>query len=374
MKKILFVVESLAGGGAEKVLITLIKYLDKSKYDVTILTVVNTGIYLKEVSQYCKVKYMLPDYAQIKGNVAKIKYKLDYKWIYSQPTEKVYQKYISEKYDVEVAFVEGFATKLVAASSNGESSKICWLHIDMQKNPYADNYYSSIDEERETYMKYNHIVGVSESVKRAFEKKFSLPNSVEVIYNPIDINEIEAKAAKGTIEKPNRLCIISIGRLEKQKGYDRLINALAALEKQKFDYTLWILGEGSEKSVLEQQIAEAKLCDKIFLLGFKENPYCWLNAADVFVCSSRAEGYSLVIAEAMILGKPVLSVDCAGPNELLNFGEYGKLVPNTDTDLYRMIYELLNDEIDLNKYADLAVQRREFFELSKVIEKVEMLF
>lgn len=361
MKKILFVVESLAGGGAEKVLITLIKYLDKSKYDVTILTVVNTGIYLKEVSQYCKVKYMLPDYAQIKGNVAKIKYKLDYKWIYSQPTEKVYQKYISEKYDVEVAFVEGFATKLVAASSNGESSKICWLHIDMQKNPYADNYYSSIDEERETYMKYNHIVGVSESVKRAFEKKFSLPNSVEVIYNPIDINEIEAKAAKGTIEKPNRLCIISIGRLEKQKGYDRLINALAALEKQKFDYTLWILGEGSEKSVLEQQIAEAKLCDKIFLLGFKENPYCWLNAADVFVCSSRAEGYSLVIAEAMILGKPVLSVDCAGPNELLNFGEYGKLVPNTDTDLYRMIYELLNDEIDLNKYADLAVQRSGVF-------------
>lgn len=172
MKKILFVIESLAGGGAEKVLTTIVRYLDKSKFDITVLIVVNTGIHLDEIRKYCKVKYMLPEYARIKGSISQIKYKLDYKRIYSQPTEKVYQRYITEKYDVEVAFVEGFATKLVSASTNSESNKICWLHIDMEKNPYADNYYSSIDEERETYMKYNHIIGVSESVKRAFEKIF----------------------------------------------------------------------------------------------------------------------------------------------------------------------------------------------------------
>lgn len=99
-----------------------------------------------------------------------------------------------------------------------------------------------------------------------------------------------------------------------------------------------------------------------------------MKAADVFVCSSRAEGYSLVIAEAMILGKPVLSVDCAGPNEILNFGEFGKLVPNTDENLYQMLNELLNGNIDLENYARLSIVRQSFFELPNIIEKVETLF
>lgn len=262
--------ECLGGGGAEKVLTTLVKNLDKNKFDVTVLTVVNTGIYLNELRLYCKLKYMLPDYAQLNGALSKIKYKLDYKWIYSQPIEKVYRKYVSEKYDVEVAFVEGFATKFVAASSNPKSKKVCWVHIDMDMNPYADSYYSSISEERKTYMKYNHIIGVSQSVKKVFEKKFSLPNSVQVIYNPIDKREIETKAVEETIAKSDGLNIISIGRLEKQKGYDRLINVLAALKEKDFNYTLWILGEGSERKTLEQQIMELKLSEKIHLLGFKK--------------------------------------------------------------------------------------------------------
>ena len=85
----------------------------------------------------------------------------------------------SEHYDIEVAFVEGFATKIIASSTNKKSKKICWLHIDMENNPYADKYYSSIDEERETYQKYDKIVGVSKSVKNAFENKFDLNNSVD---------------------------------------------------------------------------------------------------------------------------------------------------------------------------------------------------
>ncbi len=217
MKKILFFIESLSGGGAEKVLTTLVKNLDKQKFDITVLVVAKTGVYVKEVEKYCHLISMLPDYDSLSSIVEKMKYRYSYKWIYNSTPGDVYRKYISEQYDVEVAFVEGFATRIIAESTNEKSKKVCWLHIDMENNPYADQYYSSIDEERLTYQKYDKIVGVSKSVKSTFEKKFNLKDRVEVIYNPIDSKEINLRAGEKRIAVPDKeqgLKIISIGRLE----------------------------------------------------------------------------------------------------------------------------------------------------------------
>lgn len=374
MKKILFVIESLSGGGAEKVLTTLIKNIDKKNFSITVLTVINTGVYLNVIEKFCVLKYMLPAYTDLNSPISKLKYRTKYKQIYSWPIEKVYKKYITEQYDVEVAFVEGFATKLIAASSNPHSKKICWIHIDMESNPYADSYFRTLDEEKKTYQKYNYIIGVSQSVKKVFEKKFALPDSVRVIYNPIDKNEIIKKASREQVKKPKQTTLISIGRLVKQKGYDRLIRSLANLKDYNFEYKLWILGEGSERKALEELIEKEQLRDRVYLFGFQENPYSWLNAADVFICSSRAEGYSLAIAEAMTLGKPVLSVECSGPNEILNNGEFGKMVDNTDEDLEKMLLQLFDGSIDLKKYASLAIKRTSFFELRHVVQQVENLF
>lgn len=373
MKKVLFVLESLGGGGAEKVLTTLVRKLDKTKFDITVLTVVNTGVYIEEVSQYCRVQYMLPDYVQLHNIFEKINYKLKYKEIYSRPIEEIYSKYVTEKYDVEIGFVEGFATKFVAASSNPNSKKVCWIHSDMENNPHADKNFSSLDEERIMYQKFDTIVGVSHTVKTVFERKFSLPDSVTVIYNPIDKEEIMYKAGQNPIKKPKGLTMVSIGRLEKQKGYDRLIQALATHKRLNADYTLWIIGEGTERKELEKLIAVSGLEECVKLIGFQANPYRWVHAADVFICASRAEGYSLAIAEAMLLGKPVLSVDCAGPNELLAFGKYGRLIPNTNQELQKMILDLLLGKIDLVKYAELAAKRQPFFELSSIVRQVEEL-
>lgn len=373
MKKILFVIESLSGGGAEKVLTTLVKHLPREQYDVTVLAVTATGVYVDEIKKYCRFQYMLPDYKTLTNPIAKLRYRLDYRWIYSEPVEQVYRRYIKEKYDVEIAFVEGFATKLVAASTNPDSKKICWLHIDMEQNPYADAYYATTEEQRMAYQKYQNIIGVSNSVKVAFERKFSLPNCVQVIYNPVDKEEIRTKALEKCVDSCSELKIISIGRLEEQKGYDRLIRALAQMKESTISYVLWILGEGTQHETLERMIETYGLQERVFLKGFCKNPYSWIQAADVFLCCSRAEGYSLVIAEAMILGKPILSVDCSGPNELLDYGKYGVLVPNTDTDLKNMLSDLFNGKIDLGEYAARSVERQPFFELSAVMRQVEGL-
>lgn len=147
MKKILFVVESLSGGGAEKVLTTIIKNLNKEKYDVTVYSIVKTGVYVKDIENYCDLKYALKDYNNY-SMFGKLFYKFKSKLIYNLNINFVYRWLIKEKYDIEIAFVEGFDTKLVAASPNKKSKKYAWVHIDMITNPHADIHYKSIDDEK----------------------------------------------------------------------------------------------------------------------------------------------------------------------------------------------------------------------------------
>lgn len=374
MKKILFVIESLGRGGAEKVLTTILRHLDKNKFDVTVLIVVETGEYIDEVKKYSKVQSILPDYNKLNNVIDKVKYKIEYKKIYKINPKKIYTKYIKEKYDVEIAFVEGYVTKLVMGSPNLNSKKICWVHIDMEKNPYADRYFKTIEEEKETYKRYDKIVGVSNSVKEVFEKKFELKERVTTIYNPIDKKEIlEKSQEKITIKKGKKIRIVTVGRLEHQKGYDRLIKALGIIKKETSNFQVWILGEGSMRQELEELIHINNLENEVKLLGFIKNPYPFIEAGDAFVCTSRAEGYSLVIAEAMILGKPVLSVDCSGPNELLEYGKYGVLIKNTDEEILRMLNSLILGGFDLEKLQKLSEIRSKEFNLKNIMKKIEEL-
>ena len=117
-KRVLFVIESLSGGGAEKVLSTIVKNIDKTKFDITVLTVVKIGVYVEEVEKYCTLISMLPEYEKLTNPIDKIKYKVDYRKIYKEDCAKIYKKYVKNVYDVEIAFVEGFVTKLVANSTN----------------------------------------------------------------------------------------------------------------------------------------------------------------------------------------------------------------------------------------------------------------
>lgn len=372
MKKILFVIESLGGGGAEKVLTTIVKNLDRTKFEVTVLTVVETGVYVDEVKKYCRLKTMLPDYNALKSPIEKMKYKIKYKFIYSAKPESVYKKYVREQYDVEIAFVEGYVTKFVMGSPNVNSKKICWVHIDMEKNAYADQYFNSIEEEKRIYSQYDEIVGVSNSVKEVFERKFALTNTISVIYNPIDMKEILEKSCEKIPFKRNKdLQIVTSGRLEPQKGYDRLITALGKISKENKSFHVWILGEGSMHAKLENLIHINHLENMVTLLGFQRNPYPWIAGSDAFVCTSRAEGFSLVIAEAMVLKTPVFSVDCSGPNELLDYGKYGILVENTEEQLTDMLRKLILKKIDLKDLKKKSEQRSKEFNINKVMKQIE---
>ncbi|SDB06771.1 glycosyltransferase [Eubacterium oxidoreducens] len=370
MKKVLFVIESLAGGGAEKILTTIVKNLDKTKYDVSVLTIVKTGIYVKQVEEACNLLYILEDYETMTSPLKKMQYKSAYKKIYHADPQKVYEKYITDDYDVEIAFVEGFATKLVAAS-NRPSKKYAWLHIDMIENAHADTHYQNLKEHQNAYHKYDGIYAVSDFVRQQFIRKFGDDYPVEVQFNPVDSEEI-IKKAQEPIEVVRRKPVefITVGRLVEQKGYDRLAAVTLRLKEEGYDFVIRILGQGPMEDELKNYISRNELEDYIELLGFKKNPYPYMKMADAFVCSSRSEGFSTVATEALILEKMILTTECSGMRELFGECECGIIEENSKEGIYRMIKAYLDQKPDFEKIQKELTVRKEAFDLRVRMEEL----
>ena len=177
---------------------------------------------------------------------------------------------------------------------------------------------------------------------------------------------------KADINK-KKTTIASVGRIVDAKGYDRLINVAEKLNANGLDYDLWIIGDGSEREKL-QEIVHQKNLKNVQFLGSQANPYKYMKQADLYVCSSRYEGYNLTVAEALILGVPVLSTNCTGPCEILDDGNYGVIVENGEEGLYTGIKDLLSNPDKLAYYKQKAIERKDFFNEEKIIGEIEELF
>lgn len=377
-KNVLFVIESLGGGGAEKVLTTLLKHLDRSKYNITLCTITNTGKYIDEVKPYVNYTSVisLPHNQSILDRTwYAIKYKLVYELL---PISWVYKLFIPKGNDIEIAFCEGFTTKLISKSSNKKAKKIAWVHIDLKQNPWPQKLgiYRNIKEETLTYSKFNSIITVSKTVKQSFKEVYGQAEKTITIYNPIDIYDIKQKG-KEKIKGYNKsvMNLVTVGRLVPQKGYDILLQIVARLKNEGYKFVLRILGEGTDWEELLRYKEQNGLQGYVELIGFKKNPYPYIANSDLFVCSSRSEGYSLVIAESLVLGIPVLSTYCSGPNELLDEGKYGKLVKNSNdgNGLYEGLKQFFKNKELLEIYRQKAIERGSFFSLTNVLNEVEKI-
>lgn len=365
MKHILFFIESFSGGGAEKVLITLLNHLDYTRYEVTLLAVNDIGVYRDKIDR-TKIRV-----ASLCGDGSSLWNRIKYKFIYHiLPVRIICQWFIPQNVAVAVAFVEGFCTKVL---SYHPKRKIAWVHIDLKSFPWPleKGIYASLEEEKECYRKFDEVVCVSQSVESAMRSHYELTNTC-TIYNPIDAQDIRHRAhasAKGALPK-EVFNIMSIGRLEKQKGYDLLIPIIANLKKSGKDIHLYLVGEGSERQPLEKLIERHNLQDAVTLTGFLENPYPLLRQMDLFVCSSRSEGFSLVIAEALIVGIPVVSTYCSGPNELLQEGKYGILCHDYEA-LEKMMGQCVDDRRLLQSLKQKAMEGGKQFDMNRIIQQVE---
>lgn len=366
MIKILFFIPGLSEGGAEKVLRSLVNNMDQTKFDITVQTIdeydpqqyLAGGIHYKAINR-CKTAFGRRLFSYWFRLCAELKL--------------AYRFFVKDDYDIEVAYLETGATKIIAQSTNKRAKKLAWVHCDLSKK---EGMAASADKVREQYRKFDQIVCVSEDTRAGFHELFGTDFDTVVLHNVIDEEEIFAKAEQPIVwdRNPNETQLLAVGRLTQQKNFAYLIDTCGKLKADGYRFHLNILGEGPERENLEKQIANLGLEDTVTLRGFINNPYPWMNLADTVVCSSKYEGISTVVQEALILGKPVVTTLCTGMKELLGDSEYGLIVDASEDGFYEGLKELFDHPQKAQHYALAAKRRSETFEKEKVIEETEGLF
>ena len=141
--------------------------------------------------------------------------------------------------------------------------------------------------------------------------------------------------------------------------------------KLTLDRGHFITGEGEEYEQLDRYIKKNNLGDTIHLLGYQKNPYPLIHKADFFICSSRHESFSLVVAESIVLGTPVVTTDCTGPKELLGYGEYGLIVSNDVEGIEKGIKKMITDEPYRKRMREKIIERGSFFDTNRLIKEWE---
>lgn len=343
--KIAVVLPDLRGGGVEKMRIKLASEWLKKGYDVEFLLFNAKGALLDTVPKEAKVVDL--KCKRILSGIPKLKC-----YLKSSPPDillvAMWPLTVTAIFSSIILVFRKKSFRLLVSDHNTLSLS----------NSHKSSLYKKLLgwSVRVLYPMADRSIVVSKGVGKDLASLSGLPESFfDVIYNP---------AANNVFDKPtyypdefvkSTKNIISVGSLKQQKDYDTLIDAMNCLVKKKHNVCLYILGEGGLLSSLQEKITSLDLSDNIQLVGFKKNVSDYFQNADLFVLSSRWEGFGNVIVEALNHGCPVVSTDCeSGPREILEDGKYGKLVPVGDADaLAEAMYQSLNADHDLE-----ALKRR----------------
>lgn len=347
MKKILFGITSLTIGGAERVLVDLANELCND-YDITIFTIYPNGEFEKSLSNKIKLKSLYSKRYNELSKIQKVFVPLKV-WINKN---QIYNKYIKENFDVEIAFLEGPITRLISVRNSG-TKKVAWIHNDISR-VFGNNLKSKIKRhiDEKIYNKFDELVFVSKDNKKSFEKIYK-NNAVkkEIIYNYINSENILKKSNDEIPEifAEDELNFVTVARLVEQKGIDRLIRVHSKLIKENLKHKIWVIGDGPEYKKLESLVDSNNVKDTFKLLGKRENPYPYIKKADYFCLLSYFEGYGMVLEEAKILGKDILITNTAA-REAVEGYEYATIIENNENDIYKVLKEkILKGKDTINK-------------------------
>lgn len=204
------------------------------------------------------------------------------------------------------------------------------------------------------------------------------PEKTHAIYNGLDLKLIHERSERlldNAALGNSRPVILGVGRLDTQKSLQTLISAFTEVLKRT-PAKLVILGEGPERSRLEQHIFSLGIQESVTLAGFVDNPYQWMAKAAVFCLSSTYEGFGLVLVEAMACGCPVVSTDCpSGPGEIIHHEENGMLVPVGDSvAMADAIRQILLDGQFRNKLIQAGLRRANDFTIPEMVTRYEVVY
>ncbi len=379
MQKVLFVLPSLKTGGMEKLQITIANKLAGLGYDVTVMIFGEDRTLEGELDENVKFLQKKP-IDPFGRKIPFIRYVVydEGVWELKASPKQFYKHYIGkEKYDVEIAFFRGISVKIIAGSTNKDAIHLTWVHSDFRHAKGYDQYFNSMEEVVEAYKTFDNVICVSNEVLEGFKEVIGDTGNLTTIYNMIPVERIR-KMALTEVPDPApkaRLNLVIVARLlDKAKGHLRLITAFSRLRQEEYDISLTVVGDGPDRDMIRDYLRVMNEEDHVYLVGDQRNPYPYIKAADVLVCSSYYEGYNLTVAEALVLGTPVLSVVCSGPCEILDNGKYGLLVSNSEDGIYRGIKEYYEKPELLEYFKKRAVERQGFFDENKIARQLAELF
>lgn len=360
MKKILFFIHNLGPGGAEKVLVNLANHMDQGQFEVTVMTMFDEGVNRQFLKPHIRYKYFFK--RMFRGNSHLLAL---------FPAQWLHSKFIDEKYDIEIAYLEGPSARIISGCTDPNTKIVSWIHTQFQSKTRAVQGFRSMKDAAECYRRFHKIIGVSRNVSDSMRSLFPDLNDVQVLYNTNETEEIRRKAAEPVelVQEPVKLC--AVGRLIPIKGFDRLLRIHKRLREQ-YNIHTYILGVGAEQANLQKYVAENGLQDSVTFPGYQTNPYKYVANCDLFVCSSHTEGFSTAATEALIVGTPVCTVEVSGMKEMLgDNNEYGIVTENDEEALYQGIKKLLDDPQLLAHYKKQAVLRGKDFSTENTVKAVE---
>lgn len=378
MKKILFILPALTIGGMEREQVTIANKLACNGYDVTVMTLSPGEELRPELDSRVYFIYKQPK-KHLGNYIRPIRHRFydDGMWETRASAKQLHDYYVGdEHYDVEIAFFRGLPVKIVSSAPKTVRT-IAWVHSDFEKAWGYQSNFKSLQEVKEAYKSFDKVVCVSKQARDGFQKVIGDTGNLTTIYNMLPIKEILAKAEEKPMaqyKKAGFNVVIVARLLDSVKGIKRLIDAIADIHNSGKDISLLIIGTGLDEQMLQDEISDCKADDYINIIAAQINPYPYIKESDLLVCSSYYEGYNLTVAEALIIGTPVLSTDCTGPNEILDHGKYGLIVENSEEGLRSGVERMMDNPELLQYYKDITKERREFFDEEKIFNQIDELF
>lgn len=393
-KSLLFVIDSLDVAGAEKSLVTLLSSLDYSKYTVDLQLFAYghalESLIPQEVNILKPLKYTNFSNLSLKDSVKRATIKGKYNMLasrikystkirrknYNNPQKAIifWQSVSSviesnpKTYDIAISYAQGVPTYYVTDKVKAKK-KIAWINASYRPDEtvkrFQSMYYNQIDQ----------IVAVSDSAKEVFLETF--PNYVDKTTVLYDINNPDliskmAQIGNGYEDHFNGIRILTVGRLAQQKGYDIALEACKQLKKEEIHFKWYVLGKGPLQAEIEAKIEEMELTEQFILLGVKANPYPYYKNADIYVQTSRFEGFGLAIAEARMLNVPVVTTEFDAVYNQMIHGKNGLVVDLNAEAVSNGIKTLINNELLRRKIVEYlrAEQKGNMEEIEKFYQLI----
>lgn len=357
----MFFIYRMGGGGAARTLLNIVNHLDRKQFKPILVTLDFT---------YTYEEYVREDVLFIKLPVKRLRQAII-------PLAKLIKK---EEPDLLFSTVPNYNTiAILAKIISRTKTKLIVREAAYLGGTWKDNV--KLKLYGFLYRFANQVIALSEGVKENLISRYHVhAERIRVIYNPVDIKHIlsegERPVDEPDIYKPEVKTIITAGRLVAEKDHKTLISSFAKLAEKK-NVELIILGEGELENTLKHQVKQKNIEERVHFLGFKQNPYAYMNRADVFALTSTTEGFGHVLVEALALGVPIVSTRCnPGAEEILGEEEYGLLsnVGDVEAIAGKLETVLSLSKVEREQMIENGKKRAAQFAVEHIVRQYEQVF